>query len=345
MPQSDSNGGGGHWGDNESSPFSPKQSWLLATSTSDSSFIFALDTEPPTHNTGVSVVDHSGTARHGNAFRDASQQFIFDFHQVQPLPAVPVSEQSRASAGSSQLNIGGDWRSSFDSTDSALGNINTGRDTSGRSEGGQTARHNQTAPSSQFSPTTSIASRSSLSCTDAEAPRSAPREYVVNQSAPRPSKASSMNSRFVKTPGTGQVASNRKSPPGASQFNTMKKMYTGTRTLEVDEDLRRGQAGQSTRGVSLVSSTSGLSSGEIELPKYEVANGDNSRQSLIQENKGAGRTPGVLRSGQDNVTQNGQFTLPPGKGFPIQIGSELFRLSGASIMSDGQYLFQRITGE
>jgi hypothetical protein len=27
--------------------------------------------------------------------------------------------------------------------------------------------------------------------------------------------------------------------------------------------------------------------------------------------------------------------LPPGKGFPIQIGSELFQLSGASIMSDG----------
>jgi hypothetical protein len=29
--------------------------------------------------------------------------------------------------------------------------------------------------------------------------------------------------------------------------------------------------------------------------------------------------------------------LPAGKVFPIQIGSELFRLSGASISSDGQY--------
>jgi hypothetical protein len=29
--------------------------------------------------------------------------------------------------------------------------------------------------------------------------------------------------------------------------------------------------------------------------------------------------------------------LPPEKVFPIQIGSELFRLSGASISSDGQY--------
>ena len=30
--------------------------------------------------------------------------------------------------------------------------------------------------------------------------------------------------------------------------------------------------------------------------------------------------------------------LPAGKVFPIQIGSELFRLSGASISSDGQYI-------
>lgn len=338
MPQSGSNGGGGHSGDNEGNPFSPDQNWLLATSTPDSNFMFAVDAETPSHSTGVSVVDHSGTARRGNAFRDASQQFVFDFHQVQLLPAVPASEQSRASVGSSLSNTGGDWRSSFGSTDSALGNLNTGRDTSDRSAGGQTARRNQTAPSSEFSPATSLASRSSRSYTDAEAPRSAPRDYVVHQSAPRPSKASSMNPRSVKTPRTGQVASEQKSHTGSSQLNTMKKMYTGIRTLEVDGDPRRGQAGQSTRGVSLVSSTSGLSSGEIELPKYEVANGDNSRRSLNQENRGAGRTPGVLRSVQGDVTQNDQFTLPPGKGFPIQIGSELFRLSGASIMSDGQYL-------
>ena len=30
--------------------------------------------------------------------------------------------------------------------------------------------------------------------------------------------------------------------------------------------------------------------------------------------------------------------LPAGRVFPIQIGSELFRLSGASISSDGQYI-------
>jgi len=34
----------------------------------------------------------------------------------------------------------------------------------------------------------------------------------------------------------------------------------------------------------------------------------------------------------------GSDTLPAGKVFPIQIGSELFRLSGASISSDGKLL-------
>jgi hypothetical protein len=36
-------------------------------------------------------------------------------------------------------------------------------------------------------------------------------------------------------------------------------------------------------------------------------------------------------------TRAGAEVLPSGKVFPIQIGSELFRLSGASISSDGEY--------
>lgn len=31
--------------------------------------------------------------------------------------------------------------------------------------------------------------------------------------------------------------------------------------------------------------------------------------------------------------------LPAGKVFPIQIGSDLFRMSGASISSDGQFIY------
>ena len=45
----------------------------------------------------------------------------------------------------------------------------------------------------------------------------------------------------------------------------------------------------------------------------------------------------ILRKSQVDAWQDMSAGLPAEKGFPIQIGSELFRLSGASIMSDGQF--------
>ena len=45
--------------------------------------------------------------------------------------------------------------------------------------------------------------------------------------------------------------------------------------------------------------------------------------------------PSILRQRQIEAFRDGKGGLPAEKGFPIQIGSELFRLSGASIMSDG----------
>ncbi len=346
MPPSSFNDGGGALWDDENDPLTTDQSWLPLTSVSDSSSAFDSNVEAQSQNTGVSVrgvVDHSGTAR--NAFLATSQHFTFDFHQVQSWPAVPVLEQVRASAGVPSVIAGGDWRSSFDSRSSPLGNTNIREDTFRRPIGGPTARRNQTTSSSQISLIKSIASRSSPLSTDAEAPRSVPSENNASRSASKHSKATSMNSSSVRTLIPGQVTSNSRSLPGTSQLNTTKKMHTGTRTLEVDEDSRSGQAGQYTRGGSLVSSTSGFSRGDIGLPKFEVADEETSRQSLTQENRGAGRTPGVLRTEQGNDATNGQFALPPGKGFPIQIGSELFRLSGASIMSDGQYYLQRTMEE
>ena len=57
------------------------------------------------------------------------------------------------------------------------------------------------------------------------------------------------------------------------------------------------------------------------------------------EEKSSTDPPGILRD--PNVTQARQYNtdipkiLPHERVFPIQIGSELFRLSGASISSDG----------
>jgi hypothetical protein len=49
-----------------------------------------------------------------------------------------------------------------------------------------------------------------------------------------------------------------------------------------------------------------------------------------------GSKTSILRSRQMDAFNDGKAGLPAEKGFPIQIGSELFRLSGASLMSDGQ---------
>ena len=327
MPQTGSNGGGGNIWDNDNNVFTTGRSRLPSTATSLSSFILDSNVNTQTQSTGVSVGDHSGAAR--NASLDASHQFNFDFHQVQTWPAVPESEQARICTGALSVTAGGDWRSFFTSTDSALGNINTEEDTDRRPASGQRTRRSQTATSFQTSPTESLTSSSSVLSTNAVAPRSAPSDLTANQSASKPPKATFMNSKTAQTSKTSQIIVNSKTIPGASKFSAVKKMYSGTNTLDIDDDTRRRQAGQYARGGSLVSSTSGIS-----RSKSEVADDKNPRRSQ-QENSGAGKTPGVLRSGQGNDAQNRQFTLPPGKGFPIQIGSELFRLSGASIMSDG----------
>lgn len=47
--------------------------------------------------------------------------------------------------------------------------------------------------------------------------------------------------------------------------------------------------------------------------------------------------PGVLRLGPRSTSFNSQPSLPDEKGFSVQIGAEVFKLSGASIMSDGRF--------
>ena len=51
--------------------------------------------------------------------------------------------------------------------------------------------------------------------------------------------------------------------------------------------------------------------------------------------KAPARIPGILRSGDAMAYRNGDAALPHDKAFSIQIGWRLFRLSGASLMSDG----------
>ncbi len=60
------------------------------------------------------------------------------------------------------------------------------------------------------------------------------------------------------------------------------------------------------------------------------------RSTLEGEGQGGGRLPGVHRPDPATRLPDVPPILPSEKVFPIQIGSELFRLSGASISSDGK---------
>ena len=62
--------------------------------------------------------------------------------------------------------------------------------------------------------------------------------------------------------------------------------------------------------------------------------------SSISNGKTFTITPGVLRKG-DALMRSAQSILPHEKGFSIQIGWRMFRLSGASINSDCKLVFSK----
>lgn len=106
------------------------------------------------------------------------------------------------------------------------------------------------------------------------------------------------------------------------------------------QDLWTGDDGQ---GGSLVSNYSGQTRSDFDNFTTEGAEGTVAKQnedvpSTGIEYKGSKKIPEVLRTGDAALLRNGQMTLPPEKAFPIQIGWRLFRLSGASIMSDGKLI-------
>ena len=104
-----------------------------------------------------------------------------------------------------------------------------------------------------------------------------------------------------------------------------------------EEQARRIHMAAYTRGTSLISETSSPSGGATEASSARRDNDLRAAETNLIHNMGAGRAPGVLRTPNLGERTSEESSLPLGKGFPIQIGSKLFRLSGASIMSDCQY--------
>ena len=91
-----------------------------------------------------------------------------------------------------------------------------------------------------------------------------------------------------------------------------------------------------TKTTNSIPSTAASASGdEVE------SNGNGGSMVSIETQRAGGplgvQPPGILQAGRSRQAPHPQSGLPAEKVFPIQIGSELFRLSGASIASDGEY--------
>lgn len=109
--------------------------------------------------------------------------------------------------------------------------------------------------------------------------------------------------------------------------------------LAVDSRPQELWTGEDVQGTSLVSSASGQSRSDLEsfAPETIARKITSTASSVSNGNNGVFKIPGVLRIGEAASMGYGQATLPAEKAFSLQIGWRLFRLSGASIMSDGKH--------
>ena len=149
---------------------------------------------------------------------------------------------------------------------------------------------------------------------------------------------SQIKSPTVPPPAQKQREYNKSRPRARQMFSNQNTFQPND-----EEEVRRLHLGHmSNRAEPVDSSMSIQSRGAHDYTKSDNAE-DDSRLgvSRSEADMGHGAVPGVVRS-SDNADQEldvAKGTLPAGKGFLIQVGSETFKLSGASIMSDGQQTF------
>lgn len=150
-----------------------------------------------------------------------------------------------------------------------------------------------------------------------------------------PSKPPSLNGSGYRSPNAAPGSFDRKKHP-LPKGKALNRMLSMDMPEGRDEDETKiNQPGSSARGGSTVSSASGQSRGENHLSRSDGQDDEYTSTLSRTEKKGIVNTPGVLRTRTGFEVDDGQHSLPHAKGFSIQIGSELFKLSGASIMSDG----------
>ncbi|KAL9042757.1 MAG: hypothetical protein Q9214_003690 [Letrouitia sp. 1 TL-2023] len=259
-----------------------------------------------------------------NAYIDVNhphQSFNFDFYQGQPQPDGQVAAHINHSIANTYLASADDWASlvhsvpappnpfSASSPDPAL--ARHGKHTSNKSYATETVvRPTELA---KVTPKSSNARRRTAPT------RSSESAVAVN------SRANSMSSSKDTTQ-QGQPSDKRVAQEQSSKPSPLRPMVTIPRSVHQEEDAQKGLLAPQTRDASLAPSTHSVQSDRSGRSRLSF---DFSRLDQLEDTL---RTPGVLRAGQ---SQKDVQSLPDEKAFSIQIGSELFKLSGASIMSDG----------
>lgn len=158
-------------------------------------------------------------------------------------------------------------------------------------------------------------------------------QETTSTSQPQQAGPKSASSGKALSPSSAQVSPTRKRK-GGQRSPSLRQAFPKTPFQpNEEEEARRIHMASLSQGGSLVSSMSSHSRGANEQETFGVEGNLRAAESTMLETIGA---PGVLRALQPGNAPSEQFPLPAEKGFPIQIGSELFRLSGASIMSDCQ---------
>lgn len=350
MPSDQLGDGGGDWDDeNILLPADlSHQQWLPISSApaSASNLIYYPSIN---YNNPPSFTDASAGALSGVPIANSHDAFFnpinqcFDFIQAQHWSDQPAQENVTGTAAHVSLNSGVEWTNLLALTDSSpRESIGTVGEVSNKAD-------NEKGPKQDFP-----ISRSLLSPSRSVGPTSKPvvEPTRLRRVSAQPQREERRGSRPAQNTPTGTGSGYSTPVPSQGGFDRKKAPIVPPRSTPLtrqlsrdaaesqnEEDRRRSQFGLTPRGLSRVSSTSGHSQTEPFSP--EVIDDEMSNTSKRLENRAPRRVPGILRTRQGDDAQSGQQALPPAKGFSIQIGSENFKLSGASIMSDGQYSFEK----
>lgn len=349
MPSDQLGDGGGEWDDeNILLPAGlGHQQWLPISSAagSASNLIYYPSTN---YSNPPSFTDASAGALSGVPIANSHDAFFnptnqsFDFIQAQNWSNQPAQENAPGTAAPVSLNSGVEWPNPLALAESSpRESIGTVGEVSSKADNDKGPKQDFPISRSLLSPSRSVGSTSKPVVEPARLRRVSAQTQREEHRGSRPAQNTPTGTGSgYSTPVPSQRGFDRnKAPivPPRSTPSTGQGPRNATESQN-EEEQRRKQFGLTPRGPSRVSSTSGHSQTEPFSP--EVVEDEMSNPSKRPENQAPPRVPGILRIRQGDDAQSGQQTLPPAKGFSIQIGSENFKLSGASIMSDGQYSFE-----